>query len=79
MKLTPMTESEFKIWEPRSRAAYAADKARSNSMTHIEAQEAADRALYRKDVDSFQTHIKNWPRDVKAHTLTLAASIFHIS
>ncbi|MBL7689782.1 MAG: DUF2239 family protein [Bdellovibrionaceae bacterium] len=45
----------------------------------LEGYEEALRALYRKDVDSFQTHIKSWPRDVKTHTLTLAASIFDLS
>ena len=55
LKLTPMTESEFKIWEPRSRAAYAADKARSNSMTLIEAQEAADRDFRRYLSDGLKT------------------------
>ena len=42
----------------------------------FEGYEEALRALYRKDVDGFQTHIKNWPRDVKAHTLTLAEAVF---
>ena len=42
----------------------------------LEGYEEALRALYRKDVDGFQTHIKNWPRDVKAHTLTLAEAVF---
>ena len=55
MTLSPMTESEFKIWEPRSRAAYAADKARSNSMTLIEAQEAADRDFRRYLADGLNT------------------------
>ncbi|MBL7689783.1 MAG: GNAT family N-acetyltransferase [Bdellovibrionaceae bacterium] len=55
MTLTPMTELEFKIWEPRSRAAYAADKARSNSMTLIEAQEAADRDFRRYLPDGLKT------------------------
>lgn len=45
----------------------------------LEGYEEALRALYRKDGDSFQTHIKKWPRDVKAHTLTLAASIFDLT
>ncbi len=55
MKLSPMTESEFKIWEPRSRAAYAADKTRSNSMTLMEAQEAADRDFRRYLSDGLKT------------------------
>lgn len=55
LKLTPMTESEFEIWEPRSRAAYAADKARSNSMTLFEAQEAADRDFRRYLSDGLKT------------------------
>lgn len=41
MKITPMSESEFKVWAPRSRAMYAADKMQANGLTKAEAEKIA--------------------------------------
>ncbi len=41
MKLTPMTETEYNIWAPRSRRDYAADKMKANSLTQQEADKIA--------------------------------------
>jgi ribosomal protein S18 acetylase RimI-like enzyme len=41
MKITPMSEAEYNVWAPRSRAAYAADKMRANELTKEEADKIA--------------------------------------
>lgn len=38
--------------------------------------EEAIRALYKKDQKAFLLHIAEWPHDVRAHALKLAASVF---
>lgn len=43
---------------------------------NLENYEEALRALYKKEKSNFQNLIKNWPKDIKAHTLKLAKSIF---
>jgi ribosomal protein S18 acetylase RimI-like enzyme len=41
MKITPMSEAEYNIWAPRSRASYAADKMKASSLTKEEADKIA--------------------------------------
>jgi ribosomal protein S18 acetylase RimI-like enzyme len=41
MKIKLMSETEYNIWAPRSRASYAADKMRANSLTQEEAEKTA--------------------------------------
>lgn len=43
---------------------------------NLKGYEEALRALYRKDKDTFTTHIKEWPSDVQKHALELAKPVF---
>jgi len=47
LQLVRMTESEYNIWAPRSRAGYAADKIKANGLSKIEAEKNASEAFER--------------------------------
>lgn len=55
MKLIPMSEPEYNFWAPRSRAAYAADKMRANSVSKEEAERIADADFQRFLPDGLNT------------------------
>lgn len=42
----------------------------------LKGYEEALRALYKKDVEKFISHIDEWPRDIKNHTKDLAEPVF---
>lgn len=47
MRLFPMTQAEYEVWQPRSQKAFADDKVRSNDLTEEDAAKIAAEAFAR--------------------------------
>src|SRR4051812_5152899 len=47
MRFEKMTDQEFQVWLPRSKASYAKDKMQANSLTEQEASEMAEKDFLR--------------------------------
>lgn len=45
MTILPMSESEYAVWSPRSRASFAEDKMKANGLTKTEAEKVAAEAF----------------------------------